>query len=112
MYPEAGTDAPPEVAEAVSRFRGLPDEERERIPLLYWILGSGTPPYKMAKDDARYTDRSADTDTVCANCEYMYTKTATVVDPDSEPLHICSQVTGSVRPMGWCRLWEAEGSVE
>ena len=89
----------PEVQKAVERFRSLPFEERKRQPLLYWLLGAGTPSYKMSKEDSDYTDKSPHKDQTCANCEYQFIETA-------HGHVICSQISGRIKPEGWCRLWE------
>lgn len=98
-YPGAGgPDAHPGVREAVQQFRGLPESEREDDVLLYWLLGSGTPPYKMSQADADYTDEASGNQT-CANCEYLY-------EEYTSGRLICSQIRGEVSADGWCRLWE------
>ena len=53
-YPTAGVYANPYVQKAISQFRRLPIEEKRKKPLLYWLLGSGTPPYKMTKKGSNY----------------------------------------------------------
>jgi len=79
-------------------------EDKESRPLLWWLLGGeeggvGTPPYKMSKDLANYTDQAQNPGTSCATCEYLYQKTTTGE-------HICSQISGKVEPEGWCKLWK------
>jgi hypothetical protein len=100
-YPDAGKNAQPEVVAAIHRFRTLTEDERAEYPLLYWLLGSGTPPYKMAKADVRYTDASTISNQRCANCRmsYKHVKGA----PDD---YICSQIDGKIAPPGWCNRWE------
>lgn len=98
QYPEAGRDAPKEVKTAIDRFREMASEDRDTDILLYWLLGSGTPPYKMSKEDSDYVDKSSG-EQKCSNCEYLYEKYATGE-------HICSQIRGKVEPEGWCNLWE------
>ena len=97
--PEAGKNAPPEVQEAVERWRALPEEERRNKPLLYWLLGSGTPDYKMSPEESDYTDRSEVEGQTCDNCEFAYLKIA-------NKKFICSQISGHIQPKGWCRLWK------
>lgn len=97
-YPEVPhEDSPPEVKEAVRRFKQeVPDDEKEDTPLLYWLLGTGTPEYKMSKKDAAYKEEPED-DMVCSNCQYYYEG----VDGEA----VCSKVRGQVYPEHWCRLW-------
>jgi len=96
-YLNTGDDAQPEVKEAIERFRELPEDEREDV-LLYWLLGSGTPPYKVSKQDSEYTD-AAEGKQTCDNCEFLYLKNA-------NNKYICSQIRGRVKPEGWCNRWE------
>lgn len=103
-YPGAGgPEAQPEVREAVERWRREemddPDDTRHTTPLLYWLLGDGTPPYKMSQEDADYRPEPSG-DERCANCEYFYEEVATGE-------HICSQIRGAVEPGGWCRLHDS-----
>lgn len=100
-YPDApAEDAPDEVKEAVERWREeVPEEVKEQEPLLYYLLGSGTPPYKMDKDDAEYIHEPQGIQR-CANCEYGY------IEAESGEM-ICSQIRGQVRANHWCRLWKA-----
>lgn len=94
-YPKAGSKALPEVQRLIDKLRakGLDDD----TPLLYALLGSGTPPYKMSKDDSDYMDES-DGEQNCANCEYAYKKVV-------RDRYICSQIRGGIKPEAWCRLW-------
>lgn len=102
-YPKAGKDAHPGVKEAIKEFKELPDEKKSETPLLYWLLGSGTPEYKMSKPDSNYAEETPVDDQTCDNCEFAYTKTITIGSGD--PDIICSQVTGRIHDKGWCRLW-------
>lgn len=103
-YPDAGVNAQPEVQKAIERWRALPDEEKESQPLLYWLLGDGTPPYKMSKKDSQYTDKSTVRDQRCANCQFAYQN-------NSDGNYICSQIRDDIKPLGWCKLWKiAENS--
>ena len=97
-YPEAGKGAAESIKQLVDRFRSLSDDERAAKPLLYWLLGSGTPPYKMSKADAKYTDESEIEDETCENCQFIYYGLA-------RKRFICSQISGPVKKEGWCRLW-------
>jgi len=95
----------PEVKEAVKRFREMDPEERDTNILLYWLLGSGTPPYKMSQEDAKYSDDAGTAETACANCEFFYQKV-----PTGE--YICSQIRGKVRPEGWCNQWKLADNID
>lgn len=99
-YPNAGEDAQPGVKKEIEKFRKLPPEERSKQPLLYWLLGEGTPDFKMAKKDALYTDKTKVPSQKCSNCMFAYTK---VVTSES----ICSQISGKIKPEAWCRLWRS-----
>jgi len=101
LYSDAGDDAPEEVKAAIERWRQMTPEERGDKPLLYWLLGSGTPPYKMSMEDSKYVDQSEVEGQYCKNCEYIYLKLA-------NKQFICSQISGRVRPAGWCRLWKTQ----
>ena len=99
QHPDAGgKDAQPEVAKAVERFRKLPVEEREKKPLLYWLLGSGTQPYKTSREDSQYTDKTYGKQR-CDNCVHAFKN---VVNDKC----ICSQIQEEIKPEGWCKLWE------
>jgi hypothetical protein len=97
MYPDAGKNADPDVRLAIKYFRSLPASVRAKKPLLYWLLGSGTPPYKMSKKDSRYTHQPVKGQK-CSNCRFAYQR---VVDKKI----ICSQIEGEIKPSHWCRLW-------
>lgn len=100
MYPDAGKNASPEINKKIEDFRNLSDEEKSNKPLLYFILGDGTPAYKMDRSDAEYTDNSKGEQN-CANCEFSYQKVAT-------GRYICSQLSGEIKLEGWCRLWKTQ----
>lgn len=104
-YPDAGIPgkAQPEVVEAVERFRTLPARVRARLPLVYWLLGDGTPPYKMSKDDSAYGAPPPQAKgQVCGNCRFAYVR---ILTGDI----ICSQIEGRVGWGAWCRLWAGAG---
>lgn len=104
------------VRRAIDAFRRLSAERRDAVPLLYWLLGNGTQPFKMAKPAAAYVDdarvgracipEGEDGDTIrkipagqtCGNCRYAY------VHLTSQTM-ICSWVRGSIRRTAWCRFW-------
>ena len=102
-YKDAGKDAAEGVKQSIEEFKNLTDEEKSKIPLLYYLLGTGTPEYKMSKEDSAYEDLTTVSGQTCGNCEFAYTKTATIASGD--PDHICSQITGRISEPGWCRLW-------
>jgi len=97
-YDDAGRNAPAEVQQAIKEFHNLPEEVKKNTPLLYYILGSGTPPYKMSREDSEYTDQSSDPSTTCGNCEFAYQK---VINKK----FICSQIRDHIQPAGWCNQW-------
>ena len=99
-YPQAGERAQPEVKQAIGRFRQLPTAERSDTPLLYWLLGEGTPDYKMSKSDSDYQHMPNKTQK-CGNCEFAYKKVV-------REQYICSQISGNITPQAWCRLWRPE----
>lgn len=88
-------DAAPEAKEFVQRVAEEGHDDNEA--LLYQLLGSGTPEWKMSKEDAGYKDEPED-NMVCSNCQYYY------VGTDGEA--VCSKVRGEVFPEHWCELWE------
>ena len=94
-YPQAGLQAQPEVQEAIQRFRFAPDPN---LPLLYWLMGSGTQPFKMARNDSYYEDFSRVRGQRCGNCVYTFKNQVT-------GKFICSQIRGHITLPAWCRLW-------
>lgn len=98
-YQDTGENAQKEVQQAIQRWRDLPESVRRETPLLYWLLGSGTPPYKMDKGEAEYTDESEVEGQTCKNCQFAYLHL-------SNKRFICSQISGEIKPPGWCRLWK------
>lgn len=105
QYPDAGENAPEEVKQAIQRFREMDSEERDTDILLYWLLGAGTPPYKMSKEDSQYSDNTGTNEQACANCEFLYQKT-------TSGEYVCSQIRGKVDPGGWCNLWKLADTIE
>lgn len=92
-------DSPPEIKKLLRRIvEEKSEEEIKSQILLYQILGSGTPQYKMSKEDSEYTDQSSGRQK-CINCEFLYQKV-----PSGE--YICSQIRGKVKPEGWCNQWK------
>jgi hypothetical protein len=96
-YPNAGHNAPPGVQESIEEYFQLPEEVQDNLPLLYFLLGSGTPEYKMSKRDSDYVDRSKYAER-CKNCDFAFQHVWT-------KKYICSQIRGEIFPAGWCRLW-------
>ena len=97
-YPDAGKDAPEGVQQAIADFHELDEPKKVELPLLYHVLGDGTPAYKMSKEDAQYVDKSEAEGHECENCWFAYQKVVT-------GKFICSQMAGHIQPGGWCRLW-------
>ncbi len=97
-YPDVGNKAPPGVRQAIRRFRREPLSLRSRIPLLYYLLGSGTPPYKMSAEESAYVPMT-NSRRRCGNCQYAYQHVGT-------GRFICSQIAGDIRLEGTCRLWK------
>lgn len=100
-YPDAAPpEAPEEVKEAIRRWREeVPEDQKERQPLLYWLLGTGTPAYKMSQEDAN-VKHEPQNGQKCGNCEYAYY-------PNDKDYIICSQVRDKFKENDWCKLWEA-----
>lgn len=99
-YPAAGAQAPAPVKKVIADFSRLPPDVQEREPLLYYLLGSGTDPYKMDPEIAEYTDESQKEGQTCGNCERAFQKV-------SNGQYLCSQIRGWIVPPGWCKLWAA-----
>lgn len=74
--------------------------DKSQIPLLYTLLGSGTPPLKMSKEDSAYQLRPVGSQR-CGNCSSSYQN---VVCGDT----ICSQIEGKIEPDAWCRVWNSD----
>ena len=96
-YPGAGKKAPRMVRMAVSAFRRLPLSTKRNVPLLWWLLPEGTPPYKMSAQDAAYQDVPRG-DERCDNCRSAY-------EHITSGTWICDQMAGVIEPQAWCRLW-------
>ena len=100
-YEDTGENAPKGVRVEIEKWKKLPEKERRNVPLLYYILGSGTPPYKMDPDQADYQEKSEVQGETCGNCEFAYLKV-------SNKTFICSQISGRITPAAWCRLWKPQ----
>ena len=86
-----------------SFFRRIPSRiyDKSQVPLLYTILGSGTPPLKMSKEDSAFQARGVGRQ-ACGNCSSSYRQVA--ADGDM----ICSQIEGKIDSGSWCRLWNTD----
>lgn len=104
-YPNAGNNAPWPVVLAIKYYLSkIPESVKKTKPLLYWLLGSGTPEYKMSPEDAHY--QKAEGDQRCGNCEFAYSKIA------RPHIKICSQIRGQIDESYWCKLWQKPGTTE
>lgn len=99
-YPEAGKNSPPGVKEAIREFHKMDQAYKDRMPLLYHLLGSSTPAYKMCHNDAEYQG-SPKGEQKCGNCIFAYQNVKT-------KRFICAVMEGDIAPNGWCRLWKSE----
>jgi hypothetical protein len=97
-YPNAGEGAAPGVKKEIENFNKMPPEDKQDKPLLEFLIGPSTQPYKMSKEDANYVDKTNGSQT-CGNCEYAYKQVAT-------GKLICSMMRGEIKSEGWCRLWD------
>jgi hypothetical protein len=104
-YEEARELGQPEVQEAVERYLAIPQEQRSEHVLLWWLLGSGTPPYKMSQEQAEYADGAGTVEQACLNCDFFYQKV-----PTGE--YVCSQMRGPIEPGGWCNQWKLASVLE
>ena len=100
LFASAGRRAPREVQKAIERYRRLPEAQRAQKPLLYWLLGDGTPPYKFRKEEVQY---GAPPPQVagrqnCGNCVHAYVHLTS-----STP--ICDLMRGVIAPQAWCNRW-------
>lgn len=101
-YKDALKNAPSWVEEAYEEYQKLSEEERNKKPFLYFLLGGkGTPPFKQPKDEAQYADESKSEEQTCGNCVFYY------VQPKRN-ISICSKIRGKVKESGWCKYWKGE----
>ena len=115
-YEKAGAKADSRVKQLIADFHKLPDTVKAKTPLLYWILKSGTPAYKMSPEDSEYVDKTANEEQWCGNCEFLYSSMGKlglkeydgkqIEEQKNKIQTICSQVSGDVKLAGWCRLWK------
>ena len=103
LYPKAGINANKHIKQAIEEFRRLPNKEKQNKPLLYWLLGSGTPPYKMSKKDSKYK-RNSYRGQNCGNCRFTFMRWV------NKEL-VCSQIQGNVELDHWCKLWVGSDNV-
>ena len=103
QYPKAGINANGYVQMAIEQFRSLPDDVKKNKPLLYWLLGSGTPPYKMTKKDSKYMGKPYRGQN-CGNCRFTFMRWV------NKEL-ICSQIQGNIELDHWCKLWVSSDNV-
>jgi hypothetical protein len=103
LYPKAGVNANSYVKKAIRDFHRLPNSVKEQKPLLYWLLGSGTPPYKMTKKDSAYQGKEYRGQN-CGNCRFTFMRWV------NKEL-ICSQIQGNIELDHWCRLWASADTV-
>lgn len=78
-------------------FLQLPDRFVLNTPFLYFVLGQGTPAFKMEKNTADYGLSKVNGQS-CGNCIYSYKNIV-------EEKNICSQVRGEIHARKWCKLW-------
>lgn len=99
LYEGVEKTARPGVQEEIRKFRELSMEERSQIPLWAWLLGAGTPPFKMTKVEAAYVEESP-YESNCANCRHAYTQ-------HTSGVMICNWMRGEIKPEAWCRVWKS-----
>ena len=98
-YGKAGKKAPKGVKREIARYRQMPENKYKRNrPLLFHLLGGGTQPYKMTKEESEYVDKSVIKGQTCGNCKSAYNQVAT-------GRILCSQIQQEIRLAGYCRLW-------
>jgi len=103
QYQEAYDLASPETKKVIEAFQKEPKELRDKKPLLYYILGSGTPPYKMSKEDSKYVDKAKGRRN-CGNCIFTFQNTV-------KKTYICSQIRGTIKLGAWCKLWVGKDDI-
>jgi hypothetical protein len=99
-YSEAYDLAPLETKKLIDKFLKESESLKSKKPLLYYILGSGTPPYKMSKKTSLYVNKTKG-QKKCSNCIFTFIKYV-----ENKP--ICSQIRGTISLDGWCKLWEGK----
>ena len=83
-------------------FRRLPEHglDQSQVPGLYLLLGSGTNPLKMDREDAAYQGRPVSSQSG-GSCSSSYRQLVT-------GNLTCSQMQGSIQESHWCRLWNSD----
>lgn len=102
LYPNAGENAQPEVKAAIKRFNEMSAAEQSEYVLLDWLLGEGTPDYKMPPKPAVYMDKSTVSGQRCDNCILSYQNLVS-------GRYICSEINPDIKPAGWCKWWNRGG---
>jgi len=98
-FDNLGVGAQKEVKKAIERFKKLPESEKEKIPLLYWLLGDEIPPYKMSKERAKYR-KATSQELTCKECIHSWKP---LLNINNESL--CSYVRGSIDTSSTCNMW-------
>lgn len=96
-FPGAGARASGPVRRLLARIRSLPLPERRKLPALYRLLRSGTPPYKFAKADVRRTSRPVGGQS-CGNCNRYYIHAVTGTG-------LCDWIDSTWEREEWCEYW-------
>lgn len=92
-------DTAPEAKEFVDRLaREGYDGSTADDALLYELLGTGTMPWKMSKEDADYVEEPVG-GAYCGNCKYAWYSNQT-------GKLVCSKMRGYIEYDAWCRLWD------
>ena len=98
-FSKAGSRAPGPIRRLLARIRALPLGERRKLPALYRLLGSGTPPYKFAKAEVRRASQPVEGRS-CANCNRFYIHKTTGTG-------LCDWIDSPWEPQEWCEYWTA-----
>ena len=96
-FPFSGARSPQGVKLAIRAYRRLPLAVRQRLPLLWYLLPEGTPPYKFTKAEAAYQPVPKGRQQ-CDNCRSAYRHVVT-------GYLICDQMRGIITASAWCRVW-------
>ena len=99
---EKGLDS--KLIDLINEYRDLSEEEKEKQPLLWWLLKKSTAYYKFRKEVADYIDKSQNPDTICGNCTRLY-------EHITSRTYICDWVgfddkgNDNIAFDGWCKYW-------
>lgn len=99
-YAEALKSSPFWVRMAFKTFLQRANRFVLTTPFLYFLLGKGTPDFKMSPKTVNY-GLSEVSGQKCGNCIFAYKNIV-------KNKNICSQVRGDINPSMWCRLWKGE----